>query len=434
MSSADDSEAEEASSESSYVEPPDFEPPPMQRAALVLCSDSLVRAYDSVASARAAHLAAGAAEHCITEFGAKAKRLECGEHHYTLLVEPSSAEAAPQTVTSALNESLLRTNVQKAVRRKEPAAARASVLQYFAQAPGKGQNEKQKKMLTRLAVMAAEDATTVPLLPTAIFHLVGATSLGADAAHCAANSLADCAAQLAAAPRDQACTDAQAWQPSGGEVLKLIGLQGSHLMLGRERLFDKGWTALDCAQVILIDLAARIVGRHDVLEGQWLFALERAVRGRLANGRPACAGAAHASPPPAVSRQEDGTLLPEAYRFYFSADFHNSERLKTLYERLKGALNDSPKEKDLTKTALKAAMKQQALRNLRDHGLVHRLTMPTAPQGNARFEQRWQEEARALWAAQPLAVGGKKRAGGGGGARPSAADSKQPKLSFGAAS
>ena len=91
------------------------------------------------------------------------------------------------------------------------------------------------------------------------------------------------------------------------------------------------------------------------------------------------------------------------------------------------------------KNALKAAMKHEALRNVRDHGIVHKLTLAVPPQPNAALEARWQEEARTLWAAKPAPPppaekgGGKKRGASGGG---SAADhdSKQPKLSFGGGS
>ena len=372
----------------------------MQRAALVLCADRLVRAYETVDAARLAHPSSGA-PYCISEWGAKAKALESGEHHYTLLTEvDDSRNMAPAAAGSVLDDSLLRTNVQKAVRRKDAAAARLSVLQYFAQRPAKGQNEYQKKLLTRLPVIAAEDATTVPLLPTAIFHLVGATSLGHDAAHGAAQTLAACAAQLAAAPRDPACVSKPAWEPDDGEQLKLMLLQGARTTLGRERLFDKGWSPLDCAQVIMVDLAARIVGRacksYD-REGAWLFALERAMRARLAAGGTACAPlppeATDMAQFPVADLQPDGTLLPEAARFYFSADFHNLAR----FTQLCAALRDvEPKTQ-----ALKLTMKHEVLRNVRDHGMVHKLTLPVPPQPNATLAPRWQEEARALWVAQP---------------------------------
>ena len=207
--------------------------------------------------------------------------------------------------------------------------------------------------------------------------------------------------------------------------------------LGRERLFDKGWSPLDCAQVIMMDLAARIVGRSCrsyEMEGAWLFALERAMRARLAAGGAACAPLLSAATgmvqPPVADLQPDGTLLPEAARLYFSADFHNSAR----FTILRGALRDvETKEK-----ALKHAMKHEALRNVRDHGMVHKLTLPVPPQPNTALASRWQEEVRALWVAKPATPppaamgGGKKRFPVGGPAAEQ--DSKQPKLSFGAAS
>ena len=170
------------------------------------------------------------------------------------------------------------------------------------------------------------------------------------------------------------------------------------------------------------------------MEGAWLFALERAMRARLAAGGAACAplllAATGMVQPPVADLQPDGTLLPEAARLYFSADFHNSAR----FTILRGALRDvETKEK-----ALKHAMKHEALRNVRDHGMVHKLTLPVPPQPNTALASRWQEEVRALWVAKPATPppaamgGGKKRFPVGGPAAEQ--DSKQPKLSFGAAS
>jgi hypothetical protein len=134
---------------------------------------------------------------------------------------------------------------------------------------------------------------------------------------------------------------------------------------------------------------------------------------------------------PVADPQPDGTLLPEASRLYFSADFHNP----THFAQLCGALRDMETEEQ----ALKQAMKHEALRNVRDHGMVHTLTLPVAPRPNAALAPLWQEEARALWVAQPATP--PPAAGGGGKKRSSAGDpsvakpgSKQPKLSFGAAS
>ena len=118
----------------------------------------------------------------------------------------------------------------------------------------------------------------MPLLPTAIFHLVGATSFGPAAAFADGHVLARCAAQLAEAPRDPACTplNQTTWEPDDGEIGRLI-------CLDEERIFDKGWSAEDVAQVLLVHLAARIVQRHCKhyeRDGRWLFGLERAMRAR----------------------------------------------------------------------------------------------------------------------------------------------------------
>jgi len=65
-------------------------------------------------------------------------------------------------------------------------------------------------------------------------------------------------------------------------------------------------------------------------------------------------------------------LLADEQRLYFAADFHNSER----FDRLCAALGDivpSP-------AALKAAMQQQALLNVRDApSALHLLTKPEPP-------------------------------------------------------
>ena len=161
MSNANDTDEDDAASEASHISDPNFEPPPSMRAAVVLCTDGLVRAYSSVASARAERPATGSLEHAVTQLGMKVTAAS-GEHHYTLLIEAAALEGEPPPAAAAraLDESLLRTNVQKAVRRQDAVAARASVLQYMAQRPAEGRHEYQRKLLVRLAVMAAEPGHT----------------------------------------------------------------------------------------------------------------------------------------------------------------------------------------------------------------------------------------------------------------------------------
>ena len=130
-------------------------------AALVLCKDHLVRAYASVDEARAARPRIILEQPFeVKESGAKAApQDDC----YALLREPVAVPTLP-AVSSSLQGRLLRTNVQKAVRRQDAAAAAASVAQYFAhEAQGVGRNDYQKTLLERLPIIAAEDATTVPL-------------------------------------------------------------------------------------------------------------------------------------------------------------------------------------------------------------------------------------------------------------------------------
>ena len=89
-------------------------------AALVLCEDHLVRAYATVDEARASRpriLLEQPFE--VKESGAKAApQDDC----YALLREPVAVPTLP-AVSSSLQGSLLRTNVQKAVRRQDAAAA-----------------------------------------------------------------------------------------------------------------------------------------------------------------------------------------------------------------------------------------------------------------------------------------------------------------------
>jgi hypothetical protein len=228
-------------------------------------------------------------------------------------------------------------------------------------------------------------------------------------------------------------------------------------------------------QVLLLGLAARLArarqSKSSSLEAGWLTSLARAVRHRLDAGEPACvaptatstpiasastastaaaspaaaaasaaatsvpaataasvaatsvpAAAASANPSAAAAAiaaaavaascqlQRDGTLLPDQQRLYFAADFHNSGRFEQLYAALRDTVP--------LKGTLKAAMKQQALLNVRDTpSALHLLTMPAPPslelaeRHRELYARRWPEAARALWAAEPLTPAG----GGGGG-------------------
>ena len=232
-------------------------------------------------------------------------------------------------------------------------------------------------------------------------------------------------------------------------------------------------------QVLLLGLAARLArarqSKSSSLEAGWLTSLARAVRHRLDAGEPACvaptatstpiasastastaaaspaaaaasaaatsvpaataasvaatsvpAAAASANPSAAAAAiaaaavaascqlQRDGTLLPDQQRLYFAADFHNSGRFEQLYAALRDTVP--------SQAALKAAMKQQALLNVRDTpSALHLLTMPEPPslelaeRHRELYARRWPEAARALWAAAPLAPAGGGAAPGGGG-------------------
>ena len=222
-------------------------------------------------------------------------------------------------------------------------------------------------------------------------------------------------------------------------------------------------------QVLLLGLAARLARarQSSSLEAGWLTSLARAVRDRLDAGEPACVSPTAASTPttststastptastaaaspaaaaasaaatsvPAVAAsatpsaaaaaiaaaavaasrqlQRDGTLLPDAQRLYFAADFHNSGRFEQLYAALRDTVP--------SQAALKAAMKQQALLNVRDTpSALHLLTMPEPPslelaeRHRELYARRWPEAARVLWAAAPLTPAGGGAAPGGGG-------------------
>ena len=65
-------------------------------------------------------------------------------------------------------------------------------------------------------------------------------------------------------------------------------------------------------------------------------------------------------------------MLADEQRLYFAADFHNSERFEQLYAALEDIVPSRP--------ALKEAMQQQALLNVRDApSAVHLLTKPEPP-------------------------------------------------------
>ena len=133
-------------------------------------------------------------------------------------------------------------------------------------------------------------------------------------------------------------------------------------------------------QVLLLRLAARLARARpsSALEASWLASLARAVRDRLDRGESACASPPTATasppppPPPTPPLQPDGTLLADEQRLYFAADFHNSERFDHLCAALKDIV-PSP-------AALKEAMQQQALLNVRDApAALHLLTKPEPP-------------------------------------------------------
>ena len=72
-----------------------------------------------------------------------------------------------------INESLLRTNIQKAVRQKKEEPARLSALHYLARTMRPGAtdvNGRRKTLLARLPFVAGEDAGLCPHLAAVILH------------------------------------------------------------------------------------------------------------------------------------------------------------------------------------------------------------------------------------------------------------------------
>ena len=138
--------------------------------------------------------------------------------------------------------SLLRTAVQKAVRRRQALAAAALAVQYFRQLsmPGaKGVNAERAAFCKRLFVVAAEDSTLVKLLAAAGWHALAATK-GMGFGKNDARVVAECAGRLAEVGRGLG-GGAGGEDGGGGEGEKELKLFVAEIAQGERGSAEKGW-------------------------------------------------------------------------------------------------------------------------------------------------------------------------------------------------
>jgi hypothetical protein len=358
-----------------------------------------VRAYRDEVAARKA--VSGCEVRYVSDKGSKKTR---NEADFALLVPSNdvySKSAANRPRASASYDlSLLTTNVQKAVRRQDADVARLTVRQYFGQRPTKGSTEYYRKLLLRLPVIAAEDAAARPGLALAIFLYLGATSWDNDSVLSrSVEAIAECAAELALAPRDITCVaDSDAWSRKREAPVSANQI---------DALCPE-----DAALVWLLGAASKILERgspdHSA-DAKWVASLQASV---LTQAQARCEGFASAFASPASGAMPEGpggaeVDLPTKAQYFFSADFHNKERCQALMLALQnGRAAGAPVAAKLAKltsaAALKAAMKPHAYLNLRDAPFVHLLNhkKPVTAADEA-FVAWWASEATKLWAAKP---------------------------------
>lgn len=404
----------------------------------MLARSGCVFAYPDIATAREQHRHGEPV--FVSRSGAKRTAFDC---ELVLLREDAPkllglAQAAP---TAVLDDSLLRTNVQKAVRRKDGEAARRSVLQYLLQPRGTGVTEARRKLLARLPIIAAEDAGAVPLLASAVWFYLAATSTDVGGTEFAA-TVAACAAQLAEQDRptwvaggrthtvQKAAWDDPSWtRPPALAALDLGALKGS-----------AGRSVPPAEMGLLIAVGVAADNAHDPQEKLWLQSLEKYVYEQVTtSSHSQCpfGCAPHAECPKVGAQQqqaqdpaplgEDGALLPSTGRFFFSADFHGAAR----WGKVVTALRGNRELGGVSEKAFKDMAKEESYLNVRDHPTMHLLNLPQpvkAPRGGGWEEiakKTWTEVATVMWSAQAggqgkgagsgKGVGGGKRASSGGG-------------------
>jgi hypothetical protein len=331
----------------------------------------------------------------VSEKGAKKPKHEAD---FALVVaESKQAPTKKLRAREMYDKSLLCTNVQKAVRRQDAEGARITVLQYFAQRPTKGTTEYSRKLLLRLPVIAAEDASAKPGLALAMFLYLGATSWDTDSviSRCV-EAVAECAAQLALAPRDLNCVaDSAGWSKK-----RVTAVSAGQIAALRPE---------DAALVWLLGAASKILERgslDDSSDARWVASLQESVIKR----RGTCDSSPYASPASsavAESLARAEVIFPLQAQYIPSADGHNESRCQALLSKLQSARSaGAPAVAELgnltSVAALKAAMKPHVYLNLRDAPYVHVLNhKERVSQMNGAFLAWWAGEAAILWAPKP---------------------------------
>ena len=138
-------------------------------AAFVLDANGCVHAFPSVQAAKDSFspVQLGSPVFC-SWTGATQK----GKPEEVALLQPAAHKPQPLPgITSVLDESLLRTNMQKAIRRKLPDATHGSVMQILAQLSPDASAADVKKLLLRFIIIAAEDCGLVTSSSLAMFEI-----------------------------------------------------------------------------------------------------------------------------------------------------------------------------------------------------------------------------------------------------------------------
>lgn len=360
---------------------------------------------------------------------------------------PGAAHWAPPPAGSAYDEALLVTNVQKAVRRRLPQAAARSAAQFLRQATS---GTARRELLRRAPIVAAEDSSATPLLAALLFAHMTATTLPPSRRDL---SLVVAAyAQLAAAPRDEQFDEfCERADNLGAQYDGFPPLDEAHeVALGLLRWVEAAAPVEaearearreNAALVLLLHVHATCERRPGA-ERTWLAASAHAWRlrasedlGGWSDARWRAWRAAHAlryvggleaTGPDAGERLDICAPLRAEDRLFFSADYHSRARMDLLAAPLARALGSAEPG------ALRAAMSEHCLRNVRDAPLVHALTCRRGvPAGSAlarqeAFVERWSQLAAQIWSARPagpIAPGGK----GASGAKRPAADAREQK-------
>lgn len=379
---------------------------------------------------------------------------------------PDAAQWVSPSATSTYDEALLVTNVQKAVRRQLSDAAARSAAQYLRQVTS---GTARRELLRRAPIVAAEDAAVTPLLAPLLFAHLTATTL--PPLHRDIGLVIAAYAQMAAAPRDEEfgafCrnSDALGAQHEGFPPLDDVQPVALGLLcwVDAASCHDTREARRESAALVLLLHIHASCERRPGAERTWLAANAHMWRARAAEGsrgwsdaKWAAWRAAHVGPvglpspePPLATAQQppaaaaDGaresdravaqaappaalpSLLPLVLAplraedmLFYSADYHSRERMEVLGVPLAAALGASEGG------ALRMAMSEHCLRNVRDAPLVHALTCRRhVPVGSALarqecFLERWAQLAAHIWRARPCVAPGPGGKGAGAAKRP----------------